>query len=397
MIEIDTAREIINSHSFQLGTEVVCISEASGRVLAEECFSDRDYPPFHRATMDGFAVSSRHYSRRKDFRIVGTIQAGALGDMNFPDSECVKIMTGARVPDNFDLVIRVEDSIVQGERVAFEVDPVKPYMNIALKGEDIKKNSPILQSGSMLNPLAISLLASIGKEAVKVFQPPKVSILSTGNEIIPLTKEPMPEQIRDSNSYTLIEFLKRYHINPVQREILPDVPEKISDGIERSLDSEVVIISGGVSMGEFDFVPKILSEKKVKNLFHKVEIKPGKPFWFGVGPKGTAVFALPGNPFAVQVAFKVFIEPFLRKIFHLPEIKPLKIPLMGSRSKKHNLPEYFPAKIDSSGEFTGILAVEFNGSGDITAASKSDGIALHRKEKQALCDGDIIQFYSWTA
>ncbi|MBE7412719.1 MAG: molybdopterin molybdotransferase MoeA [Leptospiraceae bacterium] len=395
MIEIEKAKEIIQSQVFQLNSEILSIDEISGRVIAEDCFSDRNYPPFNRSAMDGFAVSSKHYSKGKKFKIVGTVQAGDLGDRVFSELGSVKIMTGARVPDNFDAVIKVEDSVVSKEEVYFQLDSISSFHNIARKGEDIKKDSPVLEKGHLLNPVSISLLASIGKTKVRVFQPPKVSILSTGNEIVPINANPLPEQIRDSNSYTLTEFLKKFHITPIQREILPDIPEEISKSIEKSLNSEIIFITGGVSMGEFDYVPKILAEKNVDCLFHKIEVKPGKPFWFGVGQNKQIVFALPGNPFAVQVAFKIFIEPFLYKLFQSSEYLPLKIPFLGERRKKHNLTEFFPVKLNSTGIKTGLSLVEFHGSGDIIAAAKSDGIACHPKEKFDLRDGELLYFYSW--
>ncbi len=395
MISISEAIQIINSQALSLKTENVSIDEVTNRALAENVYSDRDYPPFNRSTMDGFAINSKNFLKGKEWLISKTIPAGTLGDIVVADSDCVRIMTGARVPENLDVVIKIEDSVVLDDKVSFKTNSVIPFLNIAKKGEDLKENTIVLESGTLLNPLNISLLASVGKNSVRVFQSPKVAILSTGNEIVPLSKIPKPEEIRDSNSYTLVEFLKRYKINPVIRKIVPDEINQLSEEIENALSCDIIFITGGVSMGDFDFIPKILMEKKINCLFHKVEIRPGKPLWFGVHPNGNIVFALPGNPFAVQVAFKIFIEPFIRKILQMKDLYFLNFPFIGQKKKRHNLTEFFPASIESKNGKTYVKPLQFNGSGDITAASRSEGLCVHPKEKETLCDTDIVEFIFW--
>jgi molybdopterin molybdotransferase len=303
-------------------------------------------------------------------------------------------MTGAAVPDDANAVIKKEDAVQSGNVVSFTVEQCLPYQHIARKGGDVLKNGLSITKNRQINAGALSALASLGRSNIRVFRLPRVAILSTGNEItsvdVPITKH----QIRDSNSFFIAGFLQHYSITPVIKKIIQDDVESLISNIEAVKDCDILILSGGVSAGDADFVPDALERCGVQALFHKVKIKPGKPIWFGHHTNGLTVFALPGNPFSVQVASNIFIEPYLRSCFHLPPVTPFRLPINVTRKKKVSIDEFFPAKYAHEGALE-ISPIVFNGSGDITAIVHSHGIVHHPSAANDLMQDDLVDFYPW--
>lgn len=387
------ALEIILSQVKEKREEVLELKNALGRCLAEDVSADRDYPPFHRATMDGFAVKSSAIQIDTRYEFSNEMTAG-MDPLSFSGQTILKIATGAAVPEGFDAIIRIEDCETETPNfVIFKRLPDKPFHNIAIQGEDVKEKEFVLRAGTILSVSEISLLASLGKKNVKTFALPRVSIISTGNEVVPIDQIPLPHQIRDSNTYSLVASLHLLGIEPESVSLVQDDPEQIRKNIQKALDSDIVVLSGGVSMGSLDLIPSILTELGVQNHFHKILIKPGKPLWFGTTAT-TAVFALPGNPFSVQVCAKIFLEPYILAFQGKKPKAPLKLPFFDSRKKAKNLTEYFPVILSDEGS-TGIKRKTFNGSGDILAGSLSDGIAVHPSELPELTTDAIIDFYPW--
>ncbi|EPG73521.1 MoeA N-terminal region (domain I and II) [Leptospira fainei serovar Hurstbridge str. BUT 6] len=394
MISVEEAISQILNQAESASFVTVPLKSAIGRVLAQSVAADRDYPPFNRATMDGFAVRDEGFSTERVYKYKREVSAGMSIDLS-PEEEAVRIMTGAPVPDGLNVVIKVEDSREQdaiGE-VRFETKSIKKYLNIALQGEDLKKGDVVFSGGETLSAAAISLLASLGKRTIKVSETPKVSIVSTGNEVVSMEQDPLPWQIRDSNSYSLLSFLSKFGIEPEFVALVPDDESKIREALAKGLESDILLLSGGVSMGNLDLIPPVLKSLTVEQLFHKVLIKPGKPIWFGKRNK-TAVFGLPGNPFSVQVCARIFVEPYIRKFLGMNSEQFLRLPFLGSRKKKNQLSEYFPAVLETS-ERTGVSPKLFNGSGDIRAGLFSDGIALHPSNRESLEVGDFVEFRFW--
>ncbi|MBM9499921.1 molybdopterin molybdotransferase MoeA [Leptospira sp. 201903071] len=397
MISIEEALSKILSEVSVTKPESVPLKETLGRILADNVYADRDYPPFHRSTMDGYAIKSEDYDSSKIYRCKKEIFAGMESALD-PDEEIVKIMTGASVPEGLDAVIKVEDSQELTDensitQVKFNSDNIFQFMNISLRGEDLKTGELVIGSGAKVGISEISLLASLGIEAVSVYSLPTISIISTGNEVIPVGSAPLPYQIRDSNSYSLIAILNRYKIHPKSIVLVPDEETKIEEALKQGLESDILLLSGGVSMGSMDLIPPILEKLGVKKIFHKVSLKPGKPIWFGKKGK-TAVFGLPGNPFSVQVCARIFLDPYIRSYLGMQIAKPLRYSFYGKRKKKNVLPEYFPVFLETK-EKTGLCAKSFNGSGDIRAGLFSDGIALHPGERSEISEGDVLDFYPW--
>ena len=393
MISVKEALSIILHQSRNFGTTTLSINDATGRVLTEDIHADRDYPPFHRAAMDGFALRSVDFLEKgiRTYQIIDELFAGGTSTLVPKEGQCLRIMTGAATPTDYDAIIRIEDCIVNGTQVTFDVAALKKGQNIAKKGEDAKAGELILSKNIRLFAPEIAALAVTGKAQVLVHQQPKIAVISTGDEVIPVGKEVKPHQIRDSNAYALEAFLHTYGIPITYRTLVPDSKELLSKTIQDVLDYDIVIFSGGVSMGEADFVPGILVDCGVQNLFHKVKLKPGKPIWFGKLPLGGVVFGLPGNPMSCQVCYKIFIEPFLRQCLGLSHALTLQLPLLVDKKKSVKLDQYFPCVLEGGG----IRPLVVNGSGDITSTLHSHGLAVHPLGTEDLAKGDTVDFIFW--
>ncbi|MBM9577575.1 molybdopterin molybdotransferase MoeA [Leptospira sp. 201903070] len=397
MISIEEALSKILSEISVTNRELVPLEESLGRILADNVYADRDYPPFHRSTMDGYAIKSADYDSSKIYHCKKEIFAGMESNLD-PGEEIVKIMTGAPVPEGLDAVIKIEDSQELSlensvSKVKLNSDKIFYFMNIAVRGEDLKKGEFVLGSGTKIGMPEISLLASLGVDNVSVNSLPTVSIVSTGNEVVPVGSTPLPFQIRDSNSYSLIAILNRYNIKPKSIVLVPDEEIKITEALDKGLESDILLLSGGVSMGSMDLIPPILERLGVKKIFHKVSLKPGKPIWFGKKGK-TVVFGLPGNPFSVQVCARIFLDPYIRSCLGMQISEPLRYVFYGKRKKKSSLPEFFPAFLETKDK-TGLSSKSFNGSGDIRAGLFADGIALHPGEQAEILEGNVLNFFPW--
>jgi molybdopterin molybdotransferase len=398
MKTIDEALALIMEQAARLESEVVDIQDAYNRVLAEDITADRDYPPFNRATMDGFALNISDWNDRniRQFKLIEELHAGSVPKHKIGKGDCLKIMTGAAVPHEADAIIKVELSKQQGEIISFDENgKLKKWWNIALQGEDKKAGEILAKKGQVCNAAIISILAVTGKTRTKVARLPKVSIISTGTEVLPPDSPILPHQIRDSNSYALQSLLKKYNINLQHKLLVPDDKAQLMDAVKKGLESDVLILSGGVSMGDADFVPEVLHLNQVTNIFHKIQIKPGKPLWFGKKENGPVVFGLPGNPMSCQVGFKVFVEPYLRAIMGLPKPQNLFLPFLATHPKRSNFTEYFPCKIVNQNGKTFLETNSYNGSGDIAAMIGSDGIAVHPAESTELKENMIVEFLPW--
>lgn len=392
MITVTEAQSLITNQAKNFGSEEIALSSAQGRVLAEDIFADRDYPPFHRAAMDGYALRSEDFlNGLREFIVVEEIYAGALAVKKIGKGECYKIMTGASTPVEADAVIRVEDTIQQKDKVIFQTDQLKKGQNIAQKGEDRKAGELVLKKNTLLKAPEAAALAVLGKTKISVYKLPEVSIISTGDEVIAADQPVLTHQIRDSNSYAVEGFLKNYHIPLSGRKLVKDDKDALTKAVNEFIGSDILVLSGGVSMGDADYVPEVLKNAGVEKIFHKVALKPGKPLWFGKSKNGV-VFALPGNPMSVQISFKLFIEPFLRTCFGLPPMLELKLPITTLRKKKVKFDEYFPCVIENGSV---LKPVTFNGSGDVTSILYSDGLAVQEAEKEELKEGDLVKFWFW--
>lgn len=395
MISVEEAQSLILANTSSLGDEAIDLAQALGRVLVEDVVADRDYPPFHRAAMDGFAFRWADVMEHdiRSFTIAGELFAGYDFTDEIPQGHCLKIMTGASTPPYLDCIVQIELTAISadGTTVSFPNVPLRKGQNIAKKGEDCKEKEIILKKGTFIRPTEIGILAVLGKQKCMVQRTPKIAIISTGDELVPVGQPISTFQIRDSNAFVLQAFFQSLQTPVARKEIVKDNKEALSQLIKEVTDYDIVVLSGGVSMGAADYVPQILAANNVEKIFHKVQLKPGKPIWFGKSLKGGLFFGLPGNPLSCQVCFKLFIEPAVRQMVGLPKQTKNLLPFMATRKQKVKLNEYIPVHLKDDE----IHPVAFNGSGDVTSVLGSTGIALHPIDKNDLEAGDLAQYIAW--
>jgi len=392
MISFTEAQQLITALSGSFGLEEIALADADGRVLAEDIYADRDYPPFNRAAMDGYAINTADWETGiREFRVQQVIYAGEAANDDLKPGTCYKIMTGAPVPLSANVVIKREDAEQGGEIVRFKVDHVNKYQSISRQGEDMGQGDLTLPQGTLCSFAAISILASLGKSKVQVQSLPKVALFTTGNELVELGMPVSATQIRNSNQYLLKSLLKKWLIRPTICEHVIDDKAKLKTALTQALSCDIIITCGGVSAGDADYLPEVLAGLGVKKLFHKVAIKPGKPIWCGQMANGGMVFALPGNPVSCLVTFKLFIEVYLTACLGAGTSKILTLPFKGKRSHTASLDEFFPVTI--SGEPATAHALRINSSGDIRLGLHADALAHHPVDVAELNNQSIVTCY----
>ena len=411
MISYPEAQQLVLTQAHSFGQEELPLEQAFGRVLAETIRADRDYPPFPRATMDGYALRYSDLEKGiRQYTIAATLFAGETPAGTIGEGECYKIMTGAAVPATADILIRRED-VMEGEEhmslrdkladplpagILPAPDPVFPwrrYQNIARRGEDLQKESIVIDRNCRCEPAVMGLLATLGRTTVTVERLPRIHLLTTGNEVVPVGAPVSSVQIRNSNRWLLEAALKKEGIALAAHTHVPDEPVLLEQAIGQALTNDIVILCGGVSAGDADHVPAVLDQLGVKKLFHKMAIRPGKPTWCGLSPQGGMVFALPGNPFSCLVNTILLIRPYLNACFGLPAIQPVGLAIEVPRKKKTPLDEFFPVHLH--GAPARLTPVDLNGSGDIRLGRQANALALHAANKGDLSAGDSVLCYSF--
>ncbi len=312
MVQVKEAEEIIQDVPAPVFEEDIPLQQAVNRVLAEEIRADRDLPPFNRVAMDGFAIDSHSYVAGKSYTITG-LQAAGSEPLLLPHANaCVEVMTGAMLPGGADAVIPYEQGESNGQTFTpYSHVGVSPWMNIHRKGTDALQHEVLLGPGTVISPAETAVMASVGKTKVKVFGFPPTALISTGNELVPAEARPLPYQVRQSNIPALQTALSSmgwlasvYHLKDDYNEIYTSLTRLLEH-------HDMLIISGGVSKGRLDYLPRALEALQVEKRFHQVAQKPGKPFWFGCRPDGKVVFALPGNPVSTFLCFYRYIRPWM--------------------------------------------------------------------------------------
>jgi molybdopterin molybdotransferase len=313
MISVSEATDIIQEHLYKPKKETLDLSKASGRILAESIKADRDLPPFNRATMDGIALRYSVFQKgNRKFKIEGILPAGEPSFALKDDNNAIEIMTGAVLPLNADTIIRYEDVKIENGFATVTIDSIEKGQSIHRQGSDARQHEIVLNPGIKISPAEIALLASVGKSEVEVFSFPKTAIISTGNELIDVNDIPAAHQVRKSNNYALRASLLNIGCG-ADLFHLPDEKTILEKELKTILNNyELIILSGGVSKGKFDFVPDVLESVGIQKKFHQVSQRPGKPFWFGTSNQHT-VFALPGNPVSTYMCFYRYIQPWLLK------------------------------------------------------------------------------------
>lgn len=402
MIDFRQARQIVLAQSRSFGSEELPLERAFGRVLTGVIRADRDYPPFNRATMDGYAVRYRDLEAGiRSFRVVETLFAGDPSGIAIGKGECYKIMTGAAVPADADLVIRREDvaepagSDSDGSEIS--VKDVRPepwhlYLNIARRGEDLRAGAEVIGRPCRCEPAVMGLLATLGQTKVTVARLPRVAVVTTGNEVVEAGAPAGPVQIRNSNRWMLEAALRREGVEPAACKHAADEPALLRAVLAEQLGADLLVVTGGVSAGDADHVPAVLESLGVRRLFHRIAMRPGKPVWCGVMPGGGMVFALPGNPFSCLVNFTLLISSYLHRCWGLETAEPVGLPLGSARAKRTVLDEFFPVRV--AGQPARLVQLPLNGSGDIRMGMQATALALHPAESGDLAAGAAVACYS---
>ncbi len=392
MHTLNEALDVISRSARSFGREEVALDDALGRVLAEPVVADRDYPPFHRSAMDGIAIRYADFEQgMREFRVVETIYAGSESKETLCVGECYKIMTGAAVPVSASAVIRKEELSWSGTIAEVRSIHCQPFQHIALRGQDLLMGEEVLRPSVVITPSLISLLATVGKAEVLVERQPKVALFTTGNEVVSVSDRPSNVQIRNSNGHLMKALLLKNGIKAASCEHVGDRKDALTSAFQSRLSADILVVSGGVSAGDEDFVPEVLEALGVSELFHHVAIKPGKPVWCGKMPGGPMVFALPGNPFACLVTFKLFVESFIQCSYGLGMPSAEQFSLGTGHSKKTRFDEFFPVGVSCSGPE--MQPVVSNGSGDIRLGMLADAFALHSAKAGDLESGAEVDVY----
>lgn len=312
MVTVEEASRIIFSHRPPRKTVEVPIEDAVGRILAETVVADRPFPPFDRVAMDGIAIAFEAYSNgQRSFSVEGTQAAGSPRTILRNANNCIEVMTGAVLPGGTDTVIRYED-LEQRNGSADVKATVTKGQNIHVRGVDADEGAVLLEPGIAICPAEVALLATVGRRTVVVSAFPRTALISTGDELVDISEKPAEHQIRKSNTYALAAAMNNIGWKAELLHLI-DREEMIKEFIGQVLNEfDVLIFSGGVSRGKFDFIPQVLEGLGVRKHFHGVAQRPGKPLWFGTSPEGKTVFALPGNPVSTFMCFYRYIQPWIK-------------------------------------------------------------------------------------
>ncbi|MGY3212730.1 molybdopterin molybdotransferase MoeA [Mucilaginibacter sp. HD30] len=395
MITVEQAEELILSNAGDYGAEIILFEESLERVLAETIKADRDLPPFDRVSMDGIAMRYADFEKGIRTFVIKATQAAGDTPVNVEQTgECVEIMTGAALPESVDTVIRYEDLEISDGKATLQVKDIKKGQNIHIRGADRRQGDVILTPGRIITPAVISMVASVGETELRVKRKPRVVIISSGDEIVEAEAKPTPYQIRGSNSYMVKAVLAQAGIDTGMVHV-PDEPEAIKSILQQCLvNFDVLLLSGGISMGKFDYIPQVLKELQVEQIFHKVQQRPGKPVWFGKHENGPVVFAFPGNPVATFMCTQRYFLPWLSKTLGA-EAKMATYAVLNADITFHPPLQYFLQVKLSFTEEGRLLAtpIEGNGSGDFANLADTDAFMELPLNKTEFKKGEVYRVW----
>jgi molybdopterin molybdotransferase len=393
------AQDLIGQNLASLPVESLPLAQCAGAVLRENIYAERDQPPFDRVAMDGIALASRSLDADvRAFRIQGMQPAGDPPQALEDAGACIEVMTGAVLPGGCDAVIPVEQiRICDGEAHLAADLAVAPWQNIHRRATDTRAGTLLLNAGVRLDAPDIAIAASAGMARIRVASQPSLAVISTGNELIEPGEPVLPHQVRRSNAYAIVAALKRQGFGRVADDHVRDDLQELAARLEFHLDThDVLVLSGGVSMGRLDLVPRALADLKVRTIFHKVAQRPGLPLWFGVATSGAAVFALPGNPVSTLVCVARYVMPALFAMMGATPREPRKIALGAPITVKQPLAFFMPVRIetDDSGR-AWAMPRPTNGSGDFTALAGTDGFAELPPGPNTYPKGFVTRLHRW--
>jgi molybdopterin molybdotransferase len=377
----------------------VTLLEAAGRVLAEPVRADREQPPFDRATRDGFAVRAEEFSQGMALRVAGMVRAGEAwtGEAMRAD-EAIEIMTGAPVPAGADTVAMIEHVVGSDGMVrAAEGRTLRVGENVVPRGSEARRGEAVVAAGSLIGAAEIAEAATCGRTALPVYARPTVAIVATGDELVEIAEVPDARQIRNSNSYAIAALVTAAGGAPGRLKTAKDTKREVRERVAQGRMWDLLVFSGGVSMGKFDLVEEVLGEFGAEFLFTGVRMQPGKPVVFGRlperdGERECYFFGLPGNPVSTQVTFHCFVEPFLRVMCGEDVAGPrfVQATLAEDVAGKAGLTRVLPARLMGGMEGATVKLVGWQGSGDLAANARANCYAVLRGEREEFRAGDVV-------
>jgi molybdopterin molybdotransferase len=374
------------------GIETVRLDQALGRVLAENVHANRDQPPYDVSAMDGYALLSTDLnSTPAILNIVEDIKAGDLPSCTLTPGQCARIMTGAPVPQGADAVIRVEDTQLLNETRVQINQPVRAGNDIRLLGENMRNHQVVLSAGTEITPGVIGVLATVKRAQLSVYRRPSVAILSTGNELEGLDDPVDPNKIPDANSYALMAQVQALGIQPVMLGIARDDPEELKSYLQRGMEYDVLLVSGGTSVGVHDYVRPTLEALGAKMLFWRVAMKPGHPVAFGKSGE-KFIFGLPGNPVSGMVCFEQFVLPALRRLMGQSRLCRRTVDACLTHNIKHQpgRTEFIRVMLNKEPEGYMATSTGAQGSGMLLSMARADGLAIIPSECNGLSAGSRV-------
>lgn len=395
MVEVEEAISIILSSTRVLKTEEISLLDSLSLVLAEDIDSDTNIPYFDNSAMDGYAVKAddtMDASRENpvQLEVIEDLPAGYLPKTHLTKGKAIRIMTGAIIPENADAVVMVEDTQKHGSIVRVFKE-VKKHENIRFAGEDIRKNDLVIKKGTIIRAQEIGVLASLGKTKVKVIEKPKVAILATGDELLEIDKKIENGKIRNSNTYALISLVKKYGAIPVNLGIAKDNKEDIEDKLKQGLNADILLVSAGVSVGDYDYVRDVLINLGVKLRFWKVAMKPGKPLIFGT-LQDKIIFGLPGNPVSSMISFEQFARPCILKMMGKEKLRKQEIlaKLEQDIEKKPGRIHFLRAVVYKKDNENYVKIAKKQGSGIFSSLVLANSLVIIPKETSFVKKGSIV-------
>jgi molybdopterin molybdotransferase len=401
MLSIEEALKLVIEHARPLAPRRMPLSEAAGLLLAEDITSEVNSPPYDKALMDGYAVRSA--DREPERRVLEEIAAGDVPHFPLTPGTASRIMTGAPLPEGADAVVQVElTEMVDDATVGLQQVDIPYRKNVLPLGTSLRVGDSVLKSGAELRPIEVAVLAEVGRGMVTAIPRPKVAVLPTGNELVPVGDRPATGQIRNSNGPMLIAMATRAGTDAVELGIARDNRQELARLIKHGLSADILVLSGGVSAGKFDLVPQVLNELGVRQVFHKIALRPGKPLWFGVKveqERRTLVFALPGNPVSSLVCFELFVRPAIEILSgrRFDKWSTFSAKLSSAFAFSGGRAACLPAWITGStcGEVPTVTILPWHGSADIFSLTKANGLAQFRGDARSLEAGALIDVISF--